>query len=283
METKPFFFAGFRRIFFLVLVSNYINDSYFFLRDSFKEMRWILLYVIASPAVVCNFAETSWIKITKIVSTVLFVFALIFFVDATALLAFDSNQIFDVLGLHREDRIRPSWTFNPHPFSRTLIAYLIFLFGALSYLSEKPFRIMVITTIFLLSILLVMGGVRTAFISLVVISFVGLIFHRLKFSWFVCIFGIFLATTGLFLRQSQIFDLERDSSLHIRMSVFKEGIAMISKEPWFGWGFRGIRNIEWSPESLNLLGISANDWINTHVQWMESTVSYGIPGGIFLS
>ena len=51
-------------------------------------------------------------------------------------------------------------------------------------------------------------------------------------------------------------------------------------KPWFGWGFRGIYgNVEWGPESLNRLGISSSDWINTHIQWMESIVSYGIPGG----
>ena len=264
--------------------SNFLNHITSPFAAVFAQGRWLILLIVSAPAVAWGVNVAAGQTLLRFVVFVLLIFIYLYVYDAILFLGFDSGGVLDVVGAERGDQIRPSWVFNPHPFSRTLIAALLVLVGVITVTAEARRRVAYILGILGLSVMLVLGAVRTAFIALVAVGLMSLAVYGGRRAAFVLIGGVLLAALGLEFRERLFQESLQDESLSIRLILIQDGIKALLEKPWFGGGYQAARDILWSPELDNFVQLQTLGTTNTHVQWLEMCVSYGVVGGaIFIA
>jgi len=259
--------------------SNLLNHVTSPFTAVFSQGRWLILLLVSAPAVVWGIDEFSGQKLFRFVVIVLLVFIYVYVYDAILYMAFDSGGVLDVVGAERGDPNRPSWVFNPHPFSRTLIAGLLVLVGVITVTAEAPRRGAYMLGILGLGIMLVLGAVRTAFVALVAVGLISIAVYGGRRAALVFVGGVLLAGLGLEFRERLFQESLHDESLGIRLVLIQDGIRALLEKPWFGGGYQAARDILWSPELDNFVQLQTLATTNTHVQWLEMCVSYGVVGG----
>jgi O-antigen ligase len=260
--------------------SNGINDKPSVLTATFAQGRWLLLLTLAAPAVATGLAAEAWRLIFRLVTVFTLLFTTIYCTDALLYLAFNSNFVLDLIDADRSDLLRPSWVFNPHPFSRTLIAALLLLGAGTLLYRQTVWRLVCLLGMLGIFVMLTLGAVRTAWFALAIIAgAVCVLYARRRFISALTA-GLAIGIFGLGFRTT-IFPLQDpDKSLQLRTSLFEQGVRAVGDSPWFGGGYQAAREIPW-PEGLQ--GFTANQTLattNTHVQWLEMCVSYGLIGGL---
>ena len=151
-------------------LSNFLSNPLNTLGATFSQARWFLLITVAAPAVVHGLEPKDWRDIGYFSTTLILLFTVIYLSDAFIFLSLDSNLILDLIDAQRGDPHRPAWVFNPHPFSRTLIAAMLLLLGGALVSSSRIFRAVYLIGIIGLGVLLILGAVRTAFIAVAVVG-----------------------------------------------------------------------------------------------------------------
>jgi len=264
--------------------SNFLNHVTSPFAAVFAQGRWLILLIVSAPAVAWGIDFASGRMLFRVVVLVLLVFIYLYVYDAILFLGFDSGGLLHVVGAERGDQNRPSWVFNPHPFSRTLIAALLVLVGVITVTAEARQRVAYILGILGLSVMLVLGAVRTAFIALVAVGLMSLAVYGGRRAALVLIGGVLLAALGLEFRERLFQESLEDESLSIRLVLIQDGIQALLEKPWFGGGYQAARDILWSTELDKFLQLQTLGTTNTHVQWLEMCVSYGVVGGaIFIA
>ena len=155
-------------------VSNILNHVTSPVEATFSQGRWLILFLLSAPSVALGLDVTAGQKILQFVIVVLLIFVGIYLADAISFLVFDSGGVLDLVNAERGDPNRPSWVFNPHPFSRTLIAGLLLLIGVFTATTALPQRAAFILGIVGVCAMLVLGAVRTAFIALVAVGLISI-------------------------------------------------------------------------------------------------------------
>ncbi len=264
--------------------SNFLNHVTSPFAAVFAQGRWLILLIVSAPAVARGIDFASGRMLFRVVVLVLLVFIYLYVYDAILFLGFDSGGLLHVVGAERGDQNRPSWVFNPHPFSRTLIAALLVLVGVITVTAQARQRVAYILGILGLSVMLVLGAVRTAFIALVAVGLMSLAVYGGRRAALVLIGGVLLAALGLEFRERLFQESLEDESLSIRLVLIQDGIQALLEKPWFGGGYQAARDILWSTELDKFLQLQTLGTTNTHVQWLEMCVSYGVVGGaIFIA
>lgn len=264
--------------------SNFLNHVTSPFAAVFAQGRWLILLIVSAPAVARGIDFASGRILFRVVVLVLLVFIYLYVYDAILFLGFDSGGLLHVVGAERGDQNRPSWVFNPHPFSRTLIAALLVLVGVITVTAQARQRVAYILGILGLSVMLVLGAVRTAFIALVAVGLMSLAVYGGRRAALVLIGGVLLAALGLEFRERLFQESLEDESLSIRLVLIQDGIQALLEKPWFGGGYQAARDILWSTELDKFLQLQTLGTTNTHVQWLEMCVSYGVVGGaIFIA
>ena len=264
--------------------SNFLNHVTSPFAAVFAQGRWLILLIVSAPAVAWGIDFASGRMLFRVVVLVLLVFIYLYVYDAILFLGFDSGGLLHVVGAERGDQNRPSWVFNPHPFSRTLIAALLVLVGVITVTAQARQRVAYILGILGLSVMLVLGAVRTAFIALVAVGLMSLAVYGGRRAALVLIGGVLLAALGLEFRERLFQESLEDESLSIRLVLIQDGIQALLEKPWFGGGYQAARDILWSTELDKFLQLQTLGTTNTHVQWLEMCVSYGVVGGaIFIA
>lgn len=261
-------------------VSNILNHVTSPVEATFSQGRWLVLFLLSAPAVALGLDVTSGQKILQFVIVVLLIFVGIYLADAISFLVFDSGGVLDLVNAERGDPNRPSWVFNPHPFSRTLIAGLLLLIGVFTATTALPERAACILGIVGVCAMLVLGAVRTAFIALVAVGLISIAVYGGKRSVVVFVGGLLLAGFGLEFRERLFQESLHDESLGIRFMLIQDGARAFLQQPWFGGGYQAARSVIWSPELEPFIQTQTLGTTNTHVQWLEMCVSYGVTGGI---
>ena len=250
----------------------------------FAQGRWLILLMVSAPAVAWGMDVSSGQKLFRFVVIVLLIFIYLYVYDAILFLGFDSGGVLDVVGAERGDPNRPSWVFNPHPFSRTLIAGLLVLVGVITLTAEAPRQGAYMLGVLGISIMLVLGAVRTAFVALVAVGVISIAVYGGRRATLLFIGGVLLAGLGLEFRDRLFQESLNDESLGIRLVLIQDGIKALLEKPWFGGGYQAARDIPWSSELDTFVQLQTLGTTNTHVQWLEMCVSYGVVGGaIFIS
>ncbi len=271
-------------LFTAVSASNLLNDVSSPFTAVFAQGRWLILLIVSAPAVAWGINASSGQTLCRFVVIVLLIFIYLYVYDAILFLGFDSGGVLDLVGAERGDPNRPSWVFNPHPFSRTLIAGLLVLVGVLTVTAEAPQRGAYILGILGLSVMLVLGAMRTAFVALVAVGLISIAVYGGRRAALVFIGGVLLAGLGLEFRERLFQDSLHDESLGIRLVLIQDGIKAVLEKPWFGGGYQAARDILWSSELDTFVQLQTLGTTNTHVQWLELCVSYGVVGGaIFIA
>lgn len=261
-------------------VSNILNHVTSPVEATFSQGRWLILFLLSAPAVAWGISVSSGQKIARFVVIALLVFIYIYVYDALLYFAFDSGGIVEWLNAERSDPRRPSWVFNPHPFSRTLIAGLLLLVGVVTVTTSGPQRGAYILGILGLSAMLILGAVRTAFVALVVAGLISTVVYGGRRAAWILLGGILLGLLGLEFRGQLFQEGLHDESLRIRLVLIQDGIRTFLEKPWLGSGYQAARSIIWSPELEPFIQTQTLGTTNTHVQWLEMCVSYGVTGGI---
>jgi O-antigen ligase len=262
------------------LLSNLLNNNPNTLAATFAQGRWFLLLAFASPAVACNLNTRDWQNIAYFSASIALLFTAIYLVDAFTFLTIGSNFVLDLIEAERGDPLRPSWVFNPHPFSRTLLAAMLLLLGCVLAANRRLPRVLYNIGIFGLGALLILGAVRTAFIAVAVLTCLGVFLYRGKGLLRSLSAGLLLSTVGLWFR-GQLFPMDQtDKSLGLREALFEQGVDAFLATPWFGGGYQAARAISWPPELQNFASSQTMETTNTHLQWLEMLVSYGLLGGL---
>jgi len=105
-----------------------------------------------------------------------------------------------------------------------------------------------------------------------------------KRSVVVFVGGLLLAGFGLEFRERLFQESLHDESLGIRFMLIQDGVRAFLQQPWFGGGYQAARSVIWSPELEPFIQTQTLGTTNTHVQWLEMCVSYGVVGGaIFIA
>ncbi|MDG1066700.1 MAG: O-antigen ligase family protein [Luminiphilus sp.] len=265
------------------LLSNLLNNNPSTLDATFAQSRWFLLLAVASPAVVCNLNTRDWGDLGYFSASIALLLTAVYLVDAFTYLTLGSNFILDLIDAQRGDPLRPSWVFNPHPFSRTLLAAMLLLLGCILVSNRRALRAICCFGVLGLGALLVLGAVRTAFIAVAVLACLGVFFYRDKKLLSSLSVGLLLSALGLWFR-SQLFPLaQTDKSLGLREALFEQGVDTFLAAPWFGGGYQAARAISWPSELQKFTGAQTLETTNTHVQWLEMLVSYGLLGGLLFT
>ncbi|WP_435216772.1 O-antigen ligase family protein [Luminiphilus sp. nBUS_07] len=262
------------------LLSNLFNNNVNILEATFAQGRWFLLLAVASPAVVCNLNTRDWRELSYFSASIALLFTAVYLVDAFTYLTLGSNFVLDLIDAKRGDPIRPSWVFNPHPFSRTLLAAMLLLLGCALTANRRVLRALCCIGIFGLGTLLILGAVRTAFIALAVLACLGVFLYRGKGLLMSLSAALLLSAAGLWFR-GQLFPV--DKSLGFREALFEQGVDAFLATPWFGGGYQAARAISWPPELAKFAGNQTMATTNTHLQWLEMLVSYGLLGGLLFT
>ena len=262
------------------LLSNLLNNNVNILDATFAQGRWFLLLAVASPAVVCNLNTRDWRELSYFSASIALLFTAVYLVDAFTYLTLGSNFVLDLIDAKRGDPIRPSWVFNPHPFSRTLLAAMLLLLGCALAANRLLARVLCCIGILGLGTLLILGAVRTAFIALAVLACLGVFLYRGKGLLMSLSAGLLLSAAGLWFR-GQLFPV--DKSLGFREALFEQGVDAFLATPWFGGGYQAARAISWPPELAKFAGNQTMATTNTHLQWLEMLVSYGLLGGLLFT
>jgi hypothetical protein len=152
------------------LLSNLLNKNPNTLDATFAQSRWLLLLAFAAPALVYSMKMKDWRDVVYFSASITVVFTIVYLADAFTYLKLESNLILDVIDAQRSDLLRPSWVFNPHPFSRTLIAAMLLLLGCILVSNRRILRAIFCLGTLGLGTLLVLGAVRTAFIAVAVLA-----------------------------------------------------------------------------------------------------------------
>lgn len=261
-------------------LSNLLNDNEGIMAATFSQSRWLLLLTLAAPAIAGGFDRRTWRRIFYFVCVTTLMFTAIYCIDTGLYWGFNSNFMLDVVDAERVDLLRPSWVFNPHPFSRTLVAALLLFAAALATTGNRMWRMIYLAGMLGLAVILIAGAVRTALLSLAVIAACGVVLYARRGLFFGLAVGFILGALGLWTR-AQIFPQQSaDQSLQFRTALFEQGILAFLEKPWFGGGYQAAREIPW-PESLQAFTATQTlATTNTHVQWLEMLVSYGLIGGV---
>jgi hypothetical protein len=162
------------------LLSNLLNKNPNTLDATFAQSRWLLLLAFAAPALVYSMKMKDWRDVVYFSASITLVFTIVYLADAFTYLKLESNLILDVIDAQRSDLLRPSWVFNPHPFSRTLIAAMLLLLGCTLVSNRGILRAIFCLGILGLGTLLVLGAVRTAFIAVAVLACLSVFLYRGK-------------------------------------------------------------------------------------------------------
>ena len=262
------------------LLSNLLNNNPNTLDATFAQSRWFLLLAVASPAVVCNFNTSDWRDLIYFSASIALLFTAVYLLDAFTYLTLGSNFIFELIDAKRGDPMRPSWVFNPHPFSRTLLAATLLLLGCALTANRRLLPALCCIGILGLGTLLILGAVRTAFIAVAVLACLGVFLYRGKGLLMSLSAGLLLSAAGLWFR-GQLFPV--DKSLGLREALFEQGVNAFLATPWFGGGYQAARAISWPPELATFAGNQTMATTNTHLQWLEMLVSYGLLGGLLFT
>ncbi|WP_435211365.1 O-antigen ligase family protein [Luminiphilus sp. nBUS_16] len=265
------------------LLSNLLNNNVNILDATFAQGRWFLLLAVASPAVVCNLNTRDWRELSYFSASIALLFTAVYLVDAFTYLTLGSNFVLDLIDAKRGDPIRPSWVFNPHPFSRTLLAAMLLLLGCALADNSRLARALCCIGILGLGALLILGAVRTAFIAVAVLACLGVFLYRGKALLRSLSAGLLLSAVGLWFR-GQLFPMDQtDKSLGLREALFEQGVDAFLATPWFGGGYQASRAISWPPELAKFASAQTMETTNTHLQWLEMLVSYGLLGGLLFT
>lgn len=264
-------------------LSNFLSNHLNTLGATFSQARWFLLITVAAPAVVHGLKPKDWRDIGYFSTTLILLFTVIYLSDAIIFLSLDSNLILDLIDAQRGDPHRPAWVFNPHPFSRTLIAAMLLLLGGALVSSSPIFRAIYLIGIIGLGVLLILGAVRTAFIAVAVIGCLSAFFYAGRRIALSLSAGLVLSAVGLWFRH-QLFPMaQSDQSLELREALFEQGVQAFLSNPWFGGGYQAARSIRWPPELQQFADAQTMATTNTHLQWLEMLVSYGVLGGLLFT
>jgi O-antigen ligase len=76
---------------------------------------------------------------------------------------------------------------------------------------------------------------------------------------------------------------QSDQSLELREALFEQGVQAFLSNPWFGGGYQAARSIRWPPELQQFADAQTMATTNTHLQWLEMLVSYGVLGGLLFT
>lgn len=265
------------------LLSNFLTDNASPWDSTFAQARWFLLLAIAAPAVVYSLDARDWRDIVYFSAGTVLVFTLIYLIDAFVYLELGSNFILELIDAQRGDLMRPSWVFNPHPFSRTLIAAMLLLLGGALVFSRHALRAICYFGIIGLGVVLVLGAVRTAFVAVAVIACLGVVFYRGKRLMVGLSAGLVLSAAGLWFR-GQLFPMAHaDKSLELREALLEQGLQAFMTNPWFGGGYQAARAISWPDKLQSFADTQTMATTNTHLQWLEMFVSYGLLGGLLFA
>lgn len=268
----------------IFFMANQLNALDTPMEATFAQGRWLILLTLAAPAIARGVDMDAWKKILQFaVISVLFAVAT-YCLDAALYLGWDSNLVLNLLDAQRSDPLRPSWVFNPHPFSRTLIAALLLLIGALTLTENRRVKQACLLGTLGLGVMLLLGAVRTALLSLAVIAAYAWIAQGRGRALVGLLVGLLLGVVSLWVRAFIFPQQDPDRSLQFRIALFEQGMQAFQEKPWLGGGYHAARRILW-PENLQAFMASQTlGTSNTHVQWLEMLVSYGvIGGGLFLA
>jgi len=268
----------------IFFMANQLNALDTPMEATFAQGRWLILLTLAAPAIARGVDVDAWKKILQFaVISVLFAVTT-YCLDAALYLGWDSNLVLNLLDAQRSDPLRPSWVFNPHPFSRTLIAALLLLIGALTLTENRRVKQACLLGTLGLGVMLLLGAVRTALLSLAVIAAYAWIAQGRGRALVGLLAGLLLGVVSLWVRAFIFPQQDPDRSLQFRIALFEQGMQAFQEKPWLGGGYQAARRILW-PENLQAFMASQTlATSNTHVQWLEMLVSYGvIGGGLFLA
>ncbi len=262
------------------MLSNGINDKPSVLTATFDQGRWLLLLTLAAPAIATAVSPSAWQRILGVATVMTLLFTAVYCADALLYLVFDSNFVLDLIDAERSDLLRPSWVFNPHPFSRTLIAALLLLAAATVRYRNTAWRLACLLGMLGIAVMLTVGAVRTAWLSLAVIAIASWVLYARGRSLWGLTVGLVLVLFGFWFRTT-IFPLqEPDKSLQLRTALFEQGLLAWNDNPWLGGGYQAARDIPW-PDNLQAFAATQTlATTNTHMQWLEMCVSYGLIGGL---
>ena len=76
---------------------------------------------------------------------------------------------------------------------------------------------------------------------------------------------------------------QSDQSLELREALFEQGVQEFLSNPWLGGGYQAARSIRWPPELQQFADAQTMATTNTHLQWLEMLVSYGLLGGLLFT
>ena len=262
------------------MLSNGINDKPSVLTATFDQGRWLLLLTFAAPAIATAISPSAWQRILGVATVMTLLFTAVYCADALLYLVFNSNFVLDLIDAERSDLLRPSWVFNPHPFSRTLIAALLLLAAAAVRYRNTAWRLACLLGMLGIAVMLTVGAVRTAWLSLAVIAIASWVLYARGRSLWGLTVGLVLVLFGFWFRTT-IFPLqEPDKSLQFRTALFEQGLIAWNDNPWLGGGYQAARDIQW-PDNLQAFAATQTlATTNTHMQWLEMCVSYGLIGGL---
>ena len=95
--------------------------------------------------------------------------------------------------------------------------------------------------------------------------------------------GLVLSTAGLWFR-GQLFPMAHaDKSLELREALLEQGLQAFMANPWFGGGYQAARAISWPDKLQSFADTQTMATTNTHLQWLEMFVSYGLLGGLLFA
>ena len=246
--------------------------------SALNDARWVVLIIVSAPGFVLSVRLESIERAFSVCARIWSVLLIYFSIDAAVHIFLGTDMLINVIGLEREIPGRPSAAYNPHPFSRVLIALCVSLILATDLSKRGPDRFLFFLGIISGLFLLAVGGVRVAVPSAFLI--VGFCVHvyKIKPSHPLILFLSALVLFGLARRLLEILDQESDVSLNRRWLVAQEGWLRFLDSPWYGHGVDSTKLLSRSPEALNSLGLSSGDWMNTHIHWLEILVDYGLIG-----
>ena len=261
--------------------ANQLNDFDAPIEPTFSQGRWLILLALAAPAIAQGVDQEAWKNILFFSLVFLLCAVAMYCLDAALYLGWDSNLILNLLDAQRDDLLRPSWVFNPHPFSRTLIAALLLVLGSLMLTESRKVKQACLLGVLGLVVMLLLGAVRTAFLSLAVMATCAWIAQGRGRVLVGLLVGLFLGVVSLWVRALIFPQQDPDRSLQFRIALFEQGMQAFQEKPWLGGGYQAARRIQW-PENLQAFMASQTlATSNTHVQWLEMLVSYGLIGGGF--
>jgi len=189
----------------------------------------------------------------------------------------------------------PSYSAMFMCFSLIIIYYYFFTKTATTSANKLKF----VFLLFIFSVMIFLFSSKTGIITMIFIHFTSIIYWIIKYKFYMIggvtigtlclIFGlIYIKIPPIQSRINEMFTVITNKKLHLhsttatRIKVWKAAIKIIKKQPILGYGTGDAKDAlikEYLAEDLQTI---ANERLNAHNQFLQTTVALGLIGGILL-